>query len=93
MKSNFVEVNEMSKRRQLHCSFCGKKETEVLKLVAGPRVYICDRCVAIASQIMENDSSDDPERQQAAPTLWRKLLIRVRQLWRSRIAKRVIAYE
>jgi ATP-dependent Clp protease ATP-binding subunit ClpX len=49
----------MFRRRQLRCSFCGKKETEVSKLVAGPRVYICDACVALASQIMERNSGDD----------------------------------
>ena len=39
-------------RRTLHCSFCGKDETQVSKLVAGPKVYICDACVATARQIM-----------------------------------------
>ncbi len=48
----------MIKRRSLRCSFCRKNEAEVSKLVAGPRVYICDKCVAIASQIM-NDPRDD----------------------------------
>jgi hypothetical protein len=32
----------------LACSFCGKDEADVEKLVAGPKVYICDECVAIA---------------------------------------------
>ena len=41
--------------RPLRCSFCRKDESQVSKLVAGPRVYICDACVAIASQIMEGD--------------------------------------
>jgi hypothetical protein len=39
-------------KRQLRCSFCGSKEDEVAKLVAGPRVYICDSCVTAAAQIM-----------------------------------------
>jgi ClpX C4-type zinc finger protein len=39
-------------RRHLACSFCGKNEDQVEKLVAGPRVYICDRCVAIAVRLM-----------------------------------------
>jgi hypothetical protein len=34
----------MPKRKQLTCSFCGKSESEVAKLVAGPKVYICDEC-------------------------------------------------
>ncbi|GIO21767.1 ClpX C4-type zinc finger protein [Oceanobacillus sp. J11TS1] len=39
--------------RQLKCSFCGKKEEDVLKLVAGPGVYICNECVAKGSEIVE----------------------------------------
>jgi ATP-dependent protease Clp ATPase subunit len=38
---------------KLRCSFCHKKDTEVSKLVAGPRVLICDECVAVASRLME----------------------------------------
>jgi len=36
----------------LRCSFCQKSEDEVEKLVAGPDVYICNECVAIAARIM-----------------------------------------
>ena len=41
----------------LRCSFCGKTERQVAKLVAGPRVYICDECVAIAAKLMQDDST------------------------------------
>ena len=40
-------------RKRLACSFCGRSADEVSKLVAGPRVYICDACVAAASRIIE----------------------------------------
>ena len=40
-------------KRKLRCSFCGKDEDHVAKLVAGPRVFICDECVAIASALMQ----------------------------------------
>jgi ATP-dependent protease Clp ATPase subunit len=36
----------------LRCSFCKKSEDQVAKLVAGPDVYICDECVAVASRLM-----------------------------------------
>jgi ATP-dependent Clp protease ATP-binding subunit ClpX len=49
----------MFKLRRLRCSFCGKNEDEVSKLVAGPRVYICDECAALANQIMQNGPSVD----------------------------------
>ncbi len=40
--------------RNLSCSFCGKSEHEVAKLVAGPNVHICDVCVGIAQEIMDS---------------------------------------
>lgn len=44
----------MFNRGSLRCSFCGKDEKQVAKLVAGPRVFICDKCVAFAQQIMSD---------------------------------------
>jgi ATP-dependent protease Clp ATPase subunit len=35
-----------------HCSFCGSKRREVRKLISGPRVFICDRCVVRCREIM-----------------------------------------
>jgi ATP-dependent protease Clp ATPase subunit len=43
----------LSKRRPLRCSFCGKSEKEVAKLVAGPKVFICDVCVGVCNKVME----------------------------------------
>ena len=40
--------------RDLRCSFCNKGENEVAQLIAGPRVYICDSCVATATDIIRN---------------------------------------
>jgi len=40
--------------RRLRCSFCRREESQVAKLVAGPRVYICDRCAYETIRIMEN---------------------------------------
>jgi ClpX C4-type zinc finger len=36
----------------LHCSFCGKSQHEVEKLIAGPAVYICDECVGLCNEIL-----------------------------------------
>jgi ATP-dependent Clp protease ATP-binding subunit ClpX len=44
---------------KLACSFCGRSAAEVEKLVAGPRVYICDRCAAEAIRIMNSSGSAD----------------------------------
>ena len=38
-----------------YCSFCGKASTEVKKLIAGPGVYICNECVALAQDIINED--------------------------------------
>ena len=43
-------------RKLLRCSFCGKNQTEVSKLVAGPRVYICDECESVVSRIIDGPS-------------------------------------
>lgn len=39
-------------RRRLSCSFCGKKDSEVARLLAGPKVHICDACVGVCSRIL-----------------------------------------
>jgi ATP-dependent Clp protease ATP-binding subunit ClpX len=40
---------------RLHCSFCGKSEKEIQKLIAGPRVFICNECIDICNNIITND--------------------------------------
>ena len=57
---------------KLKCSFCGKTEEEVKKLVAGPRVYICDECVATAAGIMRASDGDPAGGVQPLPTGSRK---------------------
>lgn len=39
-------------KRLFHCSFCGKSQTEVKKLIAGPGVFICDECVGLCQQVI-----------------------------------------
>ena len=39
----------------LHCSFCGKSQKEVRKLIAGPSVYICDECVSLCNEIIADE--------------------------------------
>ena len=45
----------------LYCSFCGKGQNEVRKLIAGPSVYICDECVDLCNNIIEEELSSDKE--------------------------------
>jgi|ERR1700730_7094378 ClpX C4-type zinc finger len=41
----------------LYCSFCGKSQHDVRKLVAGPKVYICDECVEISMTIVREENA------------------------------------
>lgn len=41
------------KRPGLRCSFCGDKDSQVAKLIGGPKVHICDVCVGICNKILE----------------------------------------
>ncbi|MBO9608574.1 MAG: ATP-dependent protease ATP-binding subunit ClpX [Paenibacillaceae bacterium] len=46
---------------QLKCSFCGKSQDQVRKLVAGPGVYICDECIELCTEIVEEELGHDEE--------------------------------
>lgn len=46
---------------QLKCSFCGKTQDQVRKLVAGPGVYICDECIELCTEIVEEELGSEEE--------------------------------
>jgi ATP-dependent Clp protease ATP-binding subunit ClpX len=48
-------------RGQLKCSFCGKAQEQVKKLIAGPGVYICDECIELCNEIIEEEFTRDHE--------------------------------
>src|SRR4029079_828366 len=51
-------ANVRSGKVQYHCSFCGKNQDQVRRLIAGPgAVYICDECVELCREIIEEESS------------------------------------
>ena len=45
----------------LKCSFCGKSQKQVKKLIAGPGVYICDECIDLCNEIIEEELADNSE--------------------------------
>lgn len=47
------------KDKIFHCSFCGKSQHEVRKLIAGPSVYVCDECVSLCNDIISEESQSD----------------------------------
>ena len=48
--------NEKTEKEKLYCSFCGKSQHEVKKLIAGPNVFICDECVDLCTDIIKEES-------------------------------------
>ena len=52
-----TEKNEQN--GELHCSFCGKPQSEVRRLVAGPGVYICDECIQMFSELIDEMPMED----------------------------------
>ncbi|MDE0309624.1 MAG: ATP-dependent Clp protease ATP-binding subunit ClpX [Acidiferrobacterales bacterium] len=50
----------------LHCSFCGKSQHEVRKLIAGPSVFVCDECVELCNDIIRSETVGYEEEQESA---------------------------
>lgn len=68
-------------RPSMRCSFCRRPDSQVAKLVAGPRgiagrVYICDRCAVQTIAIMEGHSGDEPPRAETM-SLFRRVVNRL----------------
>jgi len=62
-------VSPKDENSQLTCSFCGKSQDEVKKLIAGPTVYICDECIELCNDIIDEETRLD----QSAASETRKL--------------------
>jgi len=52
---------EEFKKKSLHCSFCGKNQFDVKKLIAGPTVFICDECIEICQDIIQEEVNETIE--------------------------------
>ena len=52
-------MSKYDENRQLRCSFCGKPQSQVARLVAGPDVYICDECIEICLDILKEGEASD----------------------------------
>ncbi len=53
------DKNSKDDEKLLYCSFCGKSQTEVRKLIAGPSVYVCDECVELCNDIIRDELQED----------------------------------
>jgi ATP-dependent Clp protease ATP-binding subunit ClpX len=56
-----AKKNDDRPRDTLYCSFCGKSQDEVRKLIAGPSVYICDECVELCNEILREELQESSE--------------------------------
>jgi len=52
-------ANRVDDKKKLRCSFCNKSQEQVRKLIAGPNVYICDECIEICSEIIQDEFEDE----------------------------------
>jgi len=55
------KVGGSDSKNTLYCSFCGKSQKQVKKLIAGPGVYICDECIDLCNEIIEEELSQSTE--------------------------------
>ena len=51
-------MNDNKGDKLLYCSFCGKSQHEVKKLIAGPSVFVCDECVELCNEIIREEAED-----------------------------------
>ena len=50
-----AEKKGTSSEKTLYCSFCGKSQHEVKKLIAGPSVFVCDECIELCNEIIRDE--------------------------------------
>src|SRR3990167_6267422 len=52
---SMAEKKGSSSEKTLYCSFCGKSQHEVKKLIAGPSVFVCDECIELCNEIIRDE--------------------------------------
>ena len=65
-----TDKDESNPEKLLYCSFCGKSQQEVKKLIAGPSVFICDECIELCNDIILEEAladTDSPEKSSSLP--------------------------
>ena len=64
-----AEKKGTSSEKTLYCSFCGKSQHEVKKLIAGPSVFICDECIELCNEIIRDELPAEDARPRRASDL------------------------
>ena len=51
----------MANNKNVRCSFCGKSQDAVERIIAGPGVFICDDCIKVCNNILDDENYEEPE--------------------------------
>src|SRR5690554_4922470 len=54
-------MSRFDEKKQLKCSFCGKSQDQVRRLITGPNVYICDECIELCQEIIQEEFDENIE--------------------------------
>ena len=52
-------MQKTERSKNIRCSFCGKSQSNVRKIIAGPNVFICDECISVCNKIIDDEFLDD----------------------------------
>lgn len=55
----YDELLFLNKTNTLQCSFCNKRQEDVVKLIASPKAYICDECIGLCNEILEEETKEE----------------------------------
>jgi ATP-dependent Clp protease ATP-binding subunit ClpX len=72
-----TKSKDTDNKQSVNCTFCGKNESEVNKLIAGPGVFICDDCVTLCAKVVSQENPDSfsgDQRKALAPSAIKKIL-------------------
>ncbi|MFH7320706.1 ATP-dependent Clp protease ATP-binding subunit ClpX [Desulfurivibrio sp. D14AmB] len=69
-------AKKKSDESEISCSFCGKQQSEVKKLIAGPTVYICNECIELCNEIVSEDLQNEEAAGQGAPKMLKPMEIK-----------------
>lgn len=67
-------------QRNLRCSFCGKRQDQVERLIVGPNAYICDECIGLCVEILNEGADDGPVSKRRGEPAAPPVLMRPREI-------------
>jgi len=57
----YDKLAKLNRDKEIHCSFCGKSQSAVKKIVVGPGVNICNECVELCNEILNEESKEEDD--------------------------------